>query len=524
MSTVKIGIKWGKESLEVDVDTSQTGLDLKTQLFSLTGVPPDRIKLMGLKGGKAIGDDTDLSGCGLAELASKGKKLMMMGSTAAVIKAPEKEITFVEDLPEDEREAATMKNFSPGLTNLGNTCYMNSCLQCLYAVPELRSALDAASASAGGPAGANAGRALAEATRDLFNEMKTATSAVTPFRFLALLRQLFPQFAQVGQGGVYAQQDAEECWSQITQTLCREISAVDDLFAVELEMHLKSEETGEERTERRREHAMKCNITIDVTHHAEGFKVALAEERELRSDVAGRDVVFKGASLVEKLPEVLNVHMMRFFWKQATSLDAAGTQGVKTKILRGVSFPMTLDMYEHCTPDAKARLDPARADKIEKEEIEAMARLKADPRAQLKAEVAAGTKEEADKALEALKASDAKDANADASGSGSGAGADDAEMADAADAEAEAAKAAANAARCDGTRSTGFYELVSVLTHKGRSADSGHYIAWVKNADGSWTEFDDHQPNPKENDQILALKGGGDHHMGYLLVYRAQKI
>ena len=97
-------------------------------------------------------------------------------------------------------------------------------------------------------------------------------------------------------------------------------------------------------------------------------------------------------------------------------------------------------------------------------------------------------------------------------------------MADAADAEAEAAKAAANAARCDGTRSTGFYELVSVLTHKGRSADSGHYIAWVKNADGSWTEFDDHQPNPKENDQILALKGGGDHHMGYLLVYRAQKI
>jgi hypothetical protein len=37
---------------------------------------------MGLKGGKAINDDTDLAGCGLAELASKNKKLMMMGSTA----------------------------------------------------------------------------------------------------------------------------------------------------------------------------------------------------------------------------------------------------------------------------------------------------------------------------------------------------------------------------------------------------------------------------------------------------------
>ena len=27
---------------------------------------------------------------------------------------------------------------------------------------------------------------------------------------------------------------------------------------------------------------------------------------------------------------------------------------------------------------------------------------------------------------------------------------------------------------------TGIYDLVSMLTHKGRSADSGHYVAWVK--------------------------------------------
>ena len=64
----------------------------------------------------------------------------------------------------------------------------------------------------------------------------------------------------------------------------------------------------------------------------------------------------------------------------------------------------------------------------------------------------------------------------------------------------------------------------AVLTHKGRSADSGHYVAWVRNKDDSWTEFDDHQPNPKKLDDILALKGGGDHHMGYLLMYKAQYI
>jgi len=30
-----------------------------------------------------------------------------------------------------------------------------------------------------------------------------------------------------------------------------------------------------------------------------------------------------------------------------------------------------------------------------------------------------------------------------------------------------------------------------VLTHKGRSADSGHYVAWVKQKDGSWICYDD---------------------------------
>lgn len=34
------------------------------------------------------------------------------------------------------------------------------------------------------------------------------------------------------------------------------------------------------------------------------------------------------------------------------------------------------------------------------------------------------------------------------------------------------------------TALTGIYDLVAVLTHKGRSADSGHYVAWVKQESG----------------------------------------
>lgn len=35
---------------------------------------------------------------------------------------------------------------------------------------------------------------------------------------------------------------------------------------------------------------------------------------------------------------------------------------------------------------------------------------------------------------------------------------------------------------------TGIYDLVAVLTHKGRSADSGHYVAWVKQENGLSSE------------------------------------
>ena len=35
------------------------------------------------------------------------------------------------------------------------------------------------------------------------------------------------------------------------------------------------------------------------------------------------------------------------------------------------------------------------------------------------------------------------------------------------------------------------YQLTGVLTHKGDSADGGHYVAWIRKDDGTWYLFDD---------------------------------
>ena len=69
----------------------------------------------------------------------------------------------------------------------------------------------------------------------------------------------------------------------------------------------------------------------------------------------------------------------------------------------------------------------------------------------------------------------------------------------------------------------GHYELFAIVTHKGRSADGGHYMGWVKREDGSWLVFDDDLVSESSWEFVQGLKGGGDEHMSYLQFYRAKK-
>jgi ubiquitin carboxyl-terminal hydrolase 14 len=69
---------------------------------------------------------------------------------------------------------------------------------------------------------------------------------------------------------------------------------------------------------------------------------------------------------------------------------------------------------------------------------------------------------------------------------------------------------------------TGKYELIGIVTHKGRSADSGHYIGWVRQSPGSqlWWKYDDDKVSEVGMDEIMNLKGSGDWHTAYLNFYR----
>lgn len=481
MPICKVNIKWGKEKFEdVECNTDEPPIVFKATLFSLSGVQPDRQKVM-FKG-VVIKDDE----WGTIQIKDN-VNLLMMGTADALPTEPATKTTFVEDLTENQLAKAL--EMPAGLNNLGNTCYMNATLQCLRSVPELREAIKKVQGSALVTGSVEPDQSITAAMRDLFASMERAGGSFPPIMMLNVLHMCFPQFSQKNDQGVFQQQDANECWTEVVRCLQRKVPSVtlpttadassrrgfiDEYFAGEYETTMKCMESEDEPTSTSTEtfYQLSCFIEKEVKYMQSGLKAGLEGELIKNSSTLGRDARYQKTNKLKRLPAYLTIQMVRFSYKAKEAVNA--------KILKDIKFTMSLDMFDICTPELQQRLTPIR-EQFKAEEDKRVEAAQAEK--QMKA---AGTKP--DPARDAQRRPTRKEPFSFA---------DD-----------------------PGSNSSGYYELQAVLTHKGRSSSSGHYVAWVKSSKpDEWLMFDDENVSMVSSEDILRLSGGGDWHCAYVLLY-----
>ena len=196
-----VNVKCGKQTLtDIECDPSEDVLTFKAVLQSVSNVPVDKLKLMINK--KMVKDGDDLSTMNLKD----GMTIQMLGTAAAEqLKAPEKPIKFLEDMTAEEKAAALQEKAAiiipAGLENLGNTCYMNSTVQCLSRVKELKQALKSMQPpsaeelqAAGG--GLDPQTAFTLEGGKLMKDLEIKGFSTPPAGFWNRLKQIHPVFAE----------------------------------------------------------------------------------------------------------------------------------------------------------------------------------------------------------------------------------------------------------------------------------------------------------------------------------------